>query len=552
MKKSFLTALFILFAIPFLAFPAAAQDSESEEHSLQIQYLDENGSQVFPTYSARMIEGEEYSVPSPASEDASPNPETVSGVMGNEDVSEIVTYSVRNPPTVYYKFEDGSEAAPTYICSDNLLAGQLVSITSPTIKGYLPDEPVVHLNYQPMYYNRRTVTYYPVFTLKINYLYSNGSKAADPVSVTLKKNDTFSYTSPSISGYVPDQAVIFGTIGEEDLTYTVRYLRSYNLKINYIYSDGSQAASSVSEALQEGEFFSFTSPNIKGYEPDKVEVSGNMPSKDLTYTVTYSPIQYILTVNYLYKDGSQAAVSYIEKMTAASSYEILSPDIPGFSPDIPIVSGAMPDDDFTITVVYLKKNEYLLTINYHYEDGSEASPPYTASVKYGDFFSVPSPAVPGFTPERSVISDKMGDADATFTVVYKPTKYLLTIKYNRQSGKNRSSGTKIAPDYTGRYMEGEKYEISSPSVMGYETQMMTISGVMPAHDVIETVSYRLAGEPVMGDMSGLLDVVSSSGIYMREYISKVLLTLVTAGLIIFAGFMVIRFLVYIINRLTRV
>ena len=101
-------------------------------------------------------------------------------------------------------------------------------------------------------------------------------------------------------------------------------------------------------------------------------------------------------------------------------------------------------------------------------------------------------------------------------------------------------------------MEGEKYEIPSPSVMGYETESMTISGVMPAHDVIETVSYRLAGEPVMGDMSGLLDVVSSSGEYMREYLSKTLLTLVTAGFVMFAGFIVIRVILYIIRRFTRI
>ena len=91
MKKPLLTALFFLLTIPFFIFPAAALDEEPAEHSLQIQYLNEDGSQAFPTYSARIAEGEEYSVPSPVSEEASPNPETVSGVMGGEDVEEGVT-----------------------------------------------------------------------------------------------------------------------------------------------------------------------------------------------------------------------------------------------------------------------------------------------------------------------------------------------------------------------------------------------------------------------------------------------------------------------------
>ena len=56
----------------------------------------------------------------------------------------------------------------------------------------------------------------------------------------------------------------------------------------------------------------------------------------------------------------------------------------------------------------------------------------------------------------------------------------------------------------------------------------------------------------MGDMSNLLDAVSSSGEYMREYLSKTLLTLVTAGLVMFAGFIVIRVILYIIRRFTRI
>ena len=155
-------------------------------------------------------------------------------------------------------------------------------------------------------------------------------------------------------------------------------------------------------------------------------------------------------------------------------------------------------------------------------------------------------------PDKPVISGIMGYENIHVTVTYNKTKYLLTIKYNRQSGKTRANGTKIAPDYTGRYEEGEKYEVPSPSVMGYQTEAMTVTGIMPAHDVIETVSYSLAGEPIVGDMSGLLDVVSSSGEYMRGYLSKTLLTLVTAGIVMFAGFIVIRVILYIIRRFTRI
>jgi hypothetical protein len=55
----------------------------------------------------------------------------------------------------------------------------------------------------------------------------------------------------------------------------------------------------------------------------------------------------------------------------------------------------------------------------------------------------------------------------------------------------------------------------------------------------------------MGDMSNLLDAVSSSGDYIQLYISKTLLTLITAGIIILAAFMALRLALYIIRRFIR-
>lgn len=104
MKKPLLTALLFLLTIPFFIFPASAADEEPVEHSLNIQYLNEDGSQAFPTYSARIAEGEEYSIPSPVSEEAAPNPETVFGIMGSEDVDEVVTYATTYPLVILCKY----------------------------------------------------------------------------------------------------------------------------------------------------------------------------------------------------------------------------------------------------------------------------------------------------------------------------------------------------------------------------------------------------------------------------------------------------------------
>ena len=63
---------------------------------------------------------------------------------------------------------------------------------------------------------------------------------------------------------------------------------SYTLTINYVYRDGSTAAESHIETILYGKDYSVTSPKISGYTADKLVVSGTMPADNRTVTVTYT------------------------------------------------------------------------------------------------------------------------------------------------------------------------------------------------------------------------------------------------------------------------
>lgn len=63
---------------------------------------------------------------------------------------------------------------------------------------------------------------------------------------------------------------------------------SYTLTINYVYRDGSKAAESHIETILYGKDYSVTSPKISGYTADKLVVSGTMPADNRTVTVTYT------------------------------------------------------------------------------------------------------------------------------------------------------------------------------------------------------------------------------------------------------------------------
>ncbi len=483
MKKPLFTALFFLLAIPFFIFPVSAAEGEPEEHSLSIQYLNEDGSQAFPAYSARIAEGEEYSVPSPVSEDAFPNPSEVSGIMGNEDIDEIVTYGSYFYGTECYSRKTG---VLLYSRSNNSgsVPGNTVRIVPPLIRGYSSPEPA----------------YYTINALG-------------------------------------------GSAGILKFTY---YPNRYSVTFNFIYPDGTIAFEPRAVQIYYDDPVTVYCPPLEGYQPlcDAFGQPLKLTAADTSFDVVYTPKDCTLTIKYQYADGSEAFPSYTETVKYNGNYSVESPTLLGYEPNIPVVSGVMNSDGLEIIVTYLRGNP-ILTIDYLYPDGSQAAPSAKSAVKTGQSYNIMSPLVPGYTPDKPVISGIMRDEDIHITVTYNKTKYLLTIKYNHPNG------SRIAPDYTGRYEEGESYEVPSPSVIGYTTGTEVVAGIMPAHNVIKTTTYYLSGSADMGDTSNLLNVISASGEYIQVYISKTLLTLITAGLIIFAALMVIRVIPGVLKRFTR-
>ena len=64
----------------------------------------------------------------------------------------------------------------------------------------------------------------------------------------------------------------------------------HNLRINYQYSDGSQAFETYTNTFSKGDSFSIPSPALDGFESSISTISGQMGNSDLNYTVTYTPL----------------------------------------------------------------------------------------------------------------------------------------------------------------------------------------------------------------------------------------------------------------------
>ena len=104
----------------------------------------------------------------------------------------------------------------------------------------------------------------------------HGGSATPPADPT-REGYTFTGWSGSYTNVTSDVTVT-----------AIYYVNSYTLTINYVYEDGTTAANAYTGTYDYGAAYSVTSPFIEGYTPDQATVSGTMGAENVTVTVTYA------------------------------------------------------------------------------------------------------------------------------------------------------------------------------------------------------------------------------------------------------------------------
>ncbi len=128
------------------------------------------------------------------------------------------------------------------------------------------------------------------------------------------------------------------------------------LQINYCYENGSTAAPNTTLSCYAGDYYRIEAPEITGFQADESALTG-ICTEESKLTVIYRLGSYLLTVQYLYPDGSLAAPAYTASYRFGENYSISSPDISGYLPSLQSVEGAMEGADLVLTVYY---NEQLI------------------------------------------------------------------------------------------------------------------------------------------------------------------------------------------------
>lgn len=81
-------------------------------------------------------------------------------------------------------------------------------------------------------------------------------------------------------------------------------------------------------------------------------VEGRMPDEDLVVDVVYCQTMFKLTISYVLEDGTAAHAEYQADLIVGENFAVESPEINGYQPDLPLISGEMPDQNLNYTVIY--------------------------------------------------------------------------------------------------------------------------------------------------------------------------------------------------------
>jgi len=163
--------------------------------------------------------------------------------------------------------------------------------------------------------------------------------------------NTFSVTFPE--GVDPnnyDITTIFGTL-------TLTEVAAHRLTVTYVDENGEEIGS-FEKNYPVGETYEVISARKTGYKPDTEKVTGVMGNEDVSYTVRYEPVLYSLTVEFVpIGADEQVREPLVYTMKSGTPYTIELEDIPGYKPMLERVEGIQPAGNRTVTVLVVPEDQ---------------------------------------------------------------------------------------------------------------------------------------------------------------------------------------------------
>lgn len=230
----------------------------------------------------------------------------------------------------------------------------------------------------------------------------------------------------------------------------------HTVVINYVFTNGKQAAPSWTATLAEGSSLeqTVTSPTVVGYAPDQpsVDVFVNNITENKTYTVTYHPANVGFTVNHYLQNVADNnytldKTEHVDGYTESEVGDGLAETYPGFAALLYNTKAKVAADGSTVVEIYYDRNYYMMSFNL---DGGYGVEPIYA--KYQTPVSVANPTKPGYTFSgwEPDVPATMPVNGGTHTAQWQKNNANYTVQYWQENADDdgysyKESTTKSAP-----------------------------------------------------------------------------------------------------------
>lgn len=228
-----------------------------------------------------------------------------------------------------------------------------------------------------------------------------GANAVIPASLSETGAETGDVIEPSVTTAEPtfiQPVLAFPQADEQDEQ------EKFVIVINYVFADGSQAASPWTASIAKGSSFQqkVSSPAVVGYTPNHAEVDVNVTDiqENKTYTVTYGPAEVDFTVKHYQQNIADDQYTLVDTetkkgLTKSAVGEALAKSYDGFYALLYDTTTEIAADGSTVVEIYYDRSYYLM--NFNLDGGYGVEPIYA---RFGTPISIGTPAKPGYTFDK--------------------------------------------------------------------------------------------------------------------------------------------------------
>ncbi|WNX83352.1 InlB B-repeat-containing protein [Agathobaculum sp. NTUH-O15-33] len=509
-------------ALPLVTGPATytAQFTPSQRtFALHVRFVNANDGKKLSETRDTIAYNTRYVISAPSYEGLSPSQTVASGIMPAHDLSLTIYYykSTDTPYTVVHE-QQGLDGVYKAVDTETLrgVAGQNTRAFARSYDGFtrgsVPVEKIAEdgstaltIRYERSRYELRWDPNGGYFddtdlstTAKIE-IYQYGETITVP-KVKHTSEAANSYTFAGWDGTVPETMPAFNT---GFTAYWTPSARMYTVTVNFVDKSGAAIAGvqPVSGKFAAGsDYYLSGFPTVDGKQPSQTSASGVMPAANVAVTVAYYDAADAsgYTVEHYLADatGAYSAAPYETEQRTGYTGQVTSEtgkNYDGYAPDH-VDQATVTADGKAVVKAYYARRYYTVT----WDAGGGTFPGGAAnqlmSVRYGAAVSAPSSPTKAadanytytFSGWYPSVAGEMPSYDVTYTAQYirTPRTYTLTVQYLY------ADGTQAKEAVVKENMSvGESYRIASPEVSGYVANRTVVTGVMPASDTTETVTY---------------------------------------------------------------